>query len=71
MDQTKALKIINPCLFLTISFQVLSCILMDFLGSSLPNFIFTFHAAGDWLILFFGLLHIAYNWQWIKTNYFS
>lgn len=71
MEKEKALKIINPCLGLVIALQVLSGILMDFLGSTLPNFIFTFHAAGDWLILFFGLLHVMYNWPWIKTTYFS
>lgn len=65
MNNLQALKWINLFLALSIFIQIFSGFIMTKFGIS---FLYTFHDANGWLVLFFGLLHIVYNWTWIKTN---
>ncbi len=68
MDKTIALKWINFGLGITLLLQIFSGILIGNIGSDLPNFFFGLHSANGWIVFFFALLHLAYNWNWIKAN---
>lgn len=65
MNKNESLKWINLFLALSIFFQIISGFTMTKFGIS---FLYSFHDANGWLVLFFVLLHIVNNWSWIKIN---
>jgi hypothetical protein len=68
MTRNKALKILNPFMFLLAINQAVTAIFMD----SLPPRVFEiFHQGGGAILLTFIATHFTLNFDWIKSNYFS
>lgn len=61
------LKIVNPFLFLSALFQVITIIDLNFFSASL----FGYHKINGYILGGLVLLHIILNWGWIANSYFK
>lgn len=68
MKRNTILKIINPLL----AVLVLSQILTGMLGDNLPHEAFELlHEGGGYALAVVAALHLALNWNWVKSTYFK
>jgi len=66
MNKTQALKLVNILLALSVFFQIISGMIISEFRAS---FLYSFHDANGWIVLLLSLLHVAYNWNWVKANF--
>lgn len=67
MKKNTMLKILNPILFLSALFQLISVInMVVFYGEFLP-----IHKINGYVLLGLIFLHVILNWSWIVTNIFK
>ena len=59
------LKWINLILGISVLIQFLTGLIM---GPANVHFLYELHNANAWILLFFIVLHVAHNWNWIKAN---
>ncbi|MCX8011831.1 MAG: hypothetical protein N3A64_01565 [Desulfobacterota bacterium] len=66
MKKITALKITNLILFILIIIQAITGLGHNFLGEKLFEII---HPTGGALLIILVIVHIAFNWGWIKSNF--
>jgi len=67
MNKNTMLKILNPILGATVLNQALTGLLYDFLSPDTFEFI---HKGGGIVLVLGVMLHVIFNWNWIRVNYF-
>ena len=72
MDKNKALRIMNPVLFLAFVVQVITILIM-LLRIKVPHahLVFEVHEYNGLLIAALVAAHITLNWGWVKANFFK
>lgn len=73
MKRHKILLFVNIVLFLAFVITLSSVVLYKIIPSSLNGneFIGEIHEIGGLVFTIFILLHIGFNWKWIKTQIFT
>ncbi|MGB2698074.1 MAG: hypothetical protein WBD28_09505 [Candidatus Zixiibacteriota bacterium] len=68
MNRMRWLKTINPILFILVLWQAVTGLGHNFL----PEEVFEkIHVAGGLLLMTFVVIHLIFNWRWVKANYFG
>lgn len=68
MKKITALKIINPLIAILILNQIFTGLFLQFVHHE----VFEIIHEGSGIVLFIGvLIHLALNWNWVKTSYFK
>ncbi len=67
MNRQKALKTLNPVMFVVLLYQGAT----GFLRFSFYEHFKLMHPIAGMLLLLLGLLHLSLNWPWVKANYLS
>jgi len=67
--KNKALKIINPILFVLFALALVAMVLMQLeLGS---RFIYNLHVISGGLFFALGIVHLILNWGWVRNSFFK
>jgi heme A synthase len=67
MNQIRWLKKINVILFILVLWQAMTGLGHDLLPAELFEII---HIAGGLSLITFVVIHLTFNWRWVKANYF-
>ncbi len=71
MDKQKALKIVNPILFVSAIIQISTGIILAFhLFKKIMGFIGEVHEYNGFLLSLLILIHLYLNWSWVKATFF-
>jgi len=68
MKAQNALKVINPILFVAILIQLLTVAIQ---AISYTDWVGTVHQVMGFVFFILAILHIIFNWTWIKNNFFK
>ena len=68
MSQVKPLKIINPLFFILVAAQFILLFVSKYVEISWQ---YQFHEYNGYAIGIVALVHIYFNWTWIKANFFK
>ncbi|HMA63550.1 MAG TPA: hypothetical protein VKO63_00085 [Chitinispirillaceae bacterium] len=68
MKPQNVLKIINPVLFVVFVVQLLTVVIQAILYAS---WVTTVHQVVGFLFFILVIMHIIFNWTWIKNNFFK
>ncbi len=66
MKQSTKLKIVNPLLALLLLNQVLTALFSDFIPHEAYE---TIHGGGGFALTIVAVLHLIFNWNWVKANF--
>lgn len=68
MSKNKALKVVNVVLLVLLVNQAAT----GMLRMKLSHAVFEWgHERAAWVLLAVAAVHVALNWNWVKTNYFK
>ena len=67
MNKQKALKVINPIMFLLVLYQGVT----GFFRMSMYEHFKLVHPIAGALLLVFAIVHLSLNWPWVKSQYSS
>lgn len=71
MDRTKWLMSLNMVLFLSMFLEIITGVILFFeMFASWLTLIFLVHAYNGFLIIGLVIIHLMFNWGWIKANFF-
>jgi predicted ferric reductase len=66
-----ALKFINPIMFILFVIALISMLLYRFGPESMrgSELLYTYHSFSGTLFFFVGIIHLIYNWSWVRSNF--
>jgi len=68
VTKVKILKIINTVLFVLMIVQAFTGLAQRYFGENLFIFFRRVHFLNGMILLLFFVLHLKFNWGWIRTN---
>ena len=68
MKKSTLLKIVNPILAGVFLYQVVTGLTHEIIPESIFE---TVHVAGAFTLIFFVIIHLILNWNWVKLNFFK
>ena len=72
MNRIKWLMLLNLVLFLSMFLEIITGVILFFdLFASWLTLIFRVHAYNGFLLIGLVIIHLMFNWGWIKANFFK
>lgn len=68
MKTSTILKILNPLLFIAVALQLAGVIAQKIMFA---DWLFEMHKFVGYSVFALVILHIVFNWNWIKNNFFK